>query len=407
MKLIWFVLILRMAHVIVRGYYGTLLKRLTEKNPLLQVLTGPRQVGKTTLVKQVLKDESIAGFYVTADQVTQGHDVWLETQWQRAVAAASETEKPFCLVVDEVQKIPQWSEIIKRLWDARNEDASQFNLLLLGSSRLLMQQGLSESLMGRFETLYLGHWDLAEMQEAFGVSTDDYIFFGASPGGAHLIHDPDRWYSFLQDAIVETSLSKDILQMTRIDKPALLRNMFDVGCAHSSRELSYSKILGQLDGAGNTTTLAHYLRLLGSAGLLSGLEKLDKSQIRRRASSPKLQVHNNALLLISEFKPFEQIRNDHTAWGRYAESAIGAYLLNKSHEKRFRLHYWRDGNYEVDYVISKGDKITGFEVKTGAKSKLSGLERFKQKFPGAKGLIVGSRGIPVEEFLRTSPENYL
>ncbi|NBP05850.1 MAG: ATP-binding protein [Bacteroidetes bacterium] len=366
-----------MAHVIVRGYYGTLLKRLTEKNPLLQVLTGPRQVGKTTLVKQVLQDESIAGFYVTADQVTQGHDVWLETQWQRAVAAASETEKPFCLVVDEVQKIPQWSEIIKRLWDARNEDASQFNLLLMGSSRLLMQQGLSESLMGRFETLYLGHWDLAEMQEAFGVSTDEYIFFGAYPGGAHLIHDPDRWYSFLQDAIVETSLSKDILQMTRIDKPALLRNMFDVGCAHSSRELSYSKILGQLDGAGNTTTLAHYLRLLGSAGLLSGLEKLDKSQIRRRASSPKLQVHNNAL------------------------------LLNKSHEKRFRLHYWRDGNYEVDYVISKGDKITGFEVKTGAKSKLSGLERFKQKFPGAKGLIVGSRGIPVEEFLRTSPENYL
>jgi predicted AAA+ superfamily ATPase len=219
--------------------------------------------------------------------------------------------------------------------------------------------------------------------------------------------DPERWLAFLQDAIIETSISKDVLQLTRIDKPALLRNLFDVGCSYSSRELSFNKVLGQLDGAGNTTTLAHYLKILGSAGLLSGLEKFEKNSIRRRASTPKYQVHNNALLLASAFKSFEEVHNDHTLWGKYTESAVGAHLLNKSRELRYHLHYWREGNSEVDYVIVKGDRAAGFEVKTGALSRISGLEKFKQKFPDAKTYLVGSRGIPVEEFLRANPLDYI
>ncbi len=396
-----------MGKQIVRPYYARLRDRLLVVNPLIQVLTGPRQVGKTTLVKQILNDEALSGIYITADQISGGHEAWLETNWEMALLAAKTENRPYCLVVDEVQKIPQWSELIKRIWDGRNPDAKGINLLLLGSSRLLLQQGLSESLMGRFETLYLGHWDFDEAKRAFGVDLDHYIYQGLYPGGAHLHSDPDRWLAFLQDSIVETSISKDVLQLTRIDKPALLRNLFDIGCSYSSRELSYTKILGQLDGAGNTTTLAHYLKLLGSAGLLSGLEKFEKTSIRRRASTPKFQVHNNALLLASGFKTFEQVRSDHTLWGKFTESAVGAHLLNKSRELRFHLHYWRDGLNEVDYVISRGDCIVGFEVKSGSLNKLAGLEKFKQKFPGAKTYIVGSRGIPVETFLRTSPVDFL
>lgn len=396
-----------MAQKIIRSFYSRLRNRLLEVNPLIQVLTGPRQVGKTTLVKQVLQDEALTGIYITADQVSAGHEDWLETNWQRALAVSKEDSRPYCLIVDEVQKIPQWSELIKRLWDSRDTEEKGINLLLLGSSRLLLQQGLTESLMGRFETLYLGHWDFDEAQRAFDVDIDHFIHQGLYPGAAHLHSDPERWYAFVQDAIIETSISKDVLQLTRIDKPALLRNLFDVGCSYSSRELSYNKVLGQLDGAGNTTTLAHYLKVLGSAGLLSGLEKFEKNSIRRRASTPKYQVHNNALLLASGFKSFEDVRHDHTLWGKYTESAVGAHLINKSRELRYHVHYWREGIHEVDYVISKGDKIAGFEVKSGSLSRLSGFEKFKQNFPDAKTYIVGSRGIPVEEFLRASPDSFL
>ena len=396
-----------MGEKIIRSFYSCLHKRLLEVNPLIQVLTGPRQVGKTTLVKQVLQDEALAGVYITADQITAGHEDWLETNWQRALAAAKDETRPYCLVVDEVQKIPQWSELIKRIWDGRDTDERGINLLLLGSSRLLLQQGLTESLMGRFETLYLGHWDFDEAQRAFDLDIDHFIYQGLYPGAAHLHSDPERWYAFVQDAIIETSISKDVLQLTRIDKPALLRNLFDVGCSYSSRELSYNKVLGQLDGAGNTTTLAHYLKVLGSAGLLSGLDKFEKNSLRRRASTPKYQVHNNALLLASGFKSFEDVRHDHTLWGKYTESAVGAHLINKSRDLRYHVHYWREGIHEVDYVITKGDKIAGFEVKSGSLGRLSGFEKFKQKFPDAKTYIVGSRGIPVEEFLRASPESYL
>ncbi len=396
-----------MGQKIIRSFYPRLKTRLLEVNPLIQVLTGPRQVGKTTLVKQVLQDGDLAGTYITADQTSGGLEDWLETNWQRALAAAKNETRPYTLVVDEVQKIPQWSELIKRIWDLREDDEKGVNLLLLGSSRLLLQQGLTESLMGRFETLYLGHWDFDEAQRAFDIDIDHFIYQGLYPGAAHLHGDPERWLAFVQDAIIETSISKDVLQLTRIDKPALLRNLFDVGCSYSSRELSYNKILGQLDGAGNTTTLAHYLKVLGSAGLLSGLEKFEKNSIRRRASTPKYQVHNNALLLASGFKSFDDVRHDHTLWGKYTESVVGAHLLNKSRELRYHLHYWREGNSEVDYVISKGDRIAGFEVKTGSLNRVSGLEKFKQKFPEAKTYIVGSRGIPVEEFLRANPLDYL
>lgn len=396
-----------MAQKIIRSFYSRLRNRLLEVNPLIQVLTGPRQVGKTTLVKQVLQDEALTGIYITADQVTAGHEDWLEANWQRALVVSKEDSRPYCLIVDEVQKIPQWSELIKRLWDSRDTEEKGINLLLLGSSRLLLQQGLTESLMGRFETLYLGHWDFEEAQRAFDIDIDHFIYHGLYPGAAHLHSDPERWYAFVQDAIIETSISKDVLQLTRIDKPALLRNLFDVGCSYSSRELSFNKVLGQLDGAGNTTTLAHYLKVLGSAGMLSGLEKFEKNSIRRRASTPKYQVHNNALLLASGFKSFEDVRHDHTLWGKYTESAVGAHLINKSRELRYHVHYWREGIHEVDYVISKGDKIAGFEVKSGSLSRLSGFEKFKQKFPDAKTYIVGSRGIPVEEFLRASPDSYL
>jgi len=385
-----------------RSMYGDLLKRLGEPRRFIQVLAGARQTGKTTLVRQVLKDIPGQGHYATADEPTLKDRNWIEEQWETGRQLVGKKAGPAVLVLDEIQKIPGWSETVKRLWDADAGAKLSLQVVILGSAPLLVQSGLSESLAGRFEIIRVPHWSFAEMRDAFSWSLDQYIYYGGYPGSAPLIGSPQRWRSYILDSLVETTISRDILLMRRVDKPALLRRLFELGCQYSGQVLSYNKMLGQLQDAGNTTTLAHYLELLKGAALLEGLGKYAGQKVRRRGSSPKFQVHNNALITSQWDLSFEEARKNGDAWGRLVESAVGMWLVNAAKGTQVAVHYWSAGDYEVDFVLVKGAKIVAIEVKsTSRRGKLSGMAAFANEFKAHRKLLVGADGIPIEEFITT------
>lgn len=365
---------------------------------------GPRQVGKSTLTGQVLQKLKLPFLSVSADAVPNTGDVWLEQQWEAARLQFQQSgSTDFILAIDEIQKISNWSEIAKKLWDEDTRKKRNIKVILLGSSRLLLQQGLTESLAGRFETTYLGHWSFAEMQKAFGFTPEQYVWFGGYPGAASLVRDEDRWKKYVNDALIETSISKDILMLTRVDKPALLRKLFELGCLYSGQILSYTKIVGQLQDAGNTTTLAHYLHLLDTAGLLAGIEKFTGEELRQRSSSPKFQVHNTALLTAQQAANLEEVQQQPDVWGRWVEASIGAHLVNHQLSEGYTVSYWRHRNDEIDFVLEKKGKVIGIEVKSGATQKAPGMDAFKKQHQPDKILLVGNSGISWPEFLKMNP----
>jgi predicted AAA+ superfamily ATPase len=381
---------------------------MNESRRFIQVLYGPRQVGKTTLVLQFLSKISVESVYETADTVMAADAGWLQTVWETArIKMKLSGAIELILVIDEIQKIDNWSETVKKLWDEDSRTGENIKVILLGSSSLLIQKGLTESLAGRFEKTYIGHWDFAEMQSAFGWNVSQYIYFGGYPGAASLVDDEKRWKSYIIDSLIETSISKDILMLTRVDKPALLKRVFEVGANYSGQILSYTKILGQLFDAGNTTTLSHYLSLLSNCGLLGGLEKYSGSIVKKRSSSPKFQVYNNALISAYLKSDYLQTYQLPDLWGRIAESAVGAHLLGKSISEKYKLYYWREGDYEVDFVIEYGDKLLALEVKSGFSTTNKGVSKFLSQYPSAKAIFVGAGGISIEEFLKTSPVDLL
>lgn len=383
-----------------RAVDGVLAARLAEPRRFIQVVSGPRQVGKTTSVTAVLAELTVPARYASADSPS-AHDVaWIRQEWEIARAEAS-AEGTCVLALDEVQKVAGWSDEVKALWDEDTRDGRDVRAVLLGSSPLLMQAGLTESLAGRFEVLHWTHWTLAECATAFGWDLDTFLFFGGYPGSAPLIDDVARWRSYVNESLIETSVSRDVLMMTRVDKPALLRRLFGLACEYSGQVLSYTKMLGQLTEAGNVTTLAHYLTLLDAAGLVTGLPKYAGSAVRRRASSPKLQVYNTALISALGSAQPAAARADAATWGRLVESAVGAYLLARRGQGGFEVMYWRQGDLEVDFVLGSADHLVALEVKTGAAEarKHRGMRAFLGKYPGARILQVGGDGFPLDRFL--------
>ena len=379
-------------------------KRVSEIRKFIQVLVGPRQVGKTTLIKQLIQKTDIPCHFVTADDLYAADTTWLKREWGNARLQMQQNDrKEILFIVDEVQKVLNWSETVKKEWD--NDSFSDINVkvILLGSSRLLIQKGLTESLAGRYELTNVTHWSFDEMHDAFGWSTEQFIYFGGYPGSAPLISDEDRWKDYIRESLVETTISKDILMMTRVDKPALLKRLFNIGCKYSSQILSLTKVQGELQESGNLTTLSGYLTLLKDAGLLSGLEKYAADIIRKRASKPKFQVHNNALLAASQNDSFDSIRKNPKEWGRFTESAVGAHLINSGVKYRFNVYYWNQGGYEVDYVIEKGNDIVALEVKSGKDSTNVGLSLFNDDFHPRGLYTIGTDGIPFEQFLSMNP----
>jgi hypothetical protein len=378
--------------------------RVNEPRRFIQVISGPRQVGKTTLITRLADRISFPVMYEAADAVPAGNTLWIEQVWEKArLRMKAENSEQYLLVLDEIQKIPNWSESVKKNWDRDTLGNINLKVVLLGSSRLLLRQGLTESLAGRFENITLGHWSFDEMHAAFGWDHDTYAWFGGYPGSAAIIADEERWKRYVSDSLIETCISKDILMLTRIDKPALLRNLFELGCNYSGQILSYTKMLGQLHDAGNTTTLSHYLDLLGEAGLLTGINKYSSSTLRTRTSSPKFQVCNNALVSSQSRLNYKEIKNDHAAWGRIVESAIGAYLANEAMKGIINLYYWRDRNDEVDFVIERGGNLIGVEVKSTFSRNKKGLIAFKKIFSQVRTITLDDQIFPWHEFIRIKP----
>lgn len=387
-----------------RVYYQVIKNRLQEPRKFIQVIYGPRQVGKTTLMKQVLNDLDMPCLFETADDIIGADNTWLRKSWDKARFLAKQNNgAEVVLVIDEIQKIHNWSETVKKEWDSDSFNDVQLKVAVLGSSSLLIRQGLTESLAGRFETIYIPHWSFVEMQEAFGLTLEQFVWFGGYPGPIHLSGDESRWKRYVRESLIETSVSKDVLMMTRVDKPALLRRLFEIGSSYSSQILSLTKIQAELMEKGNITTLSNYLGLLSSAGLLCGLEKYSGEIIRKRSSRPKFQVFNNALISSQSAYDFKQAIADSKLWGRVVESSVGAHLLNLSSELDYNLYYWNENSNEVDFVIEKGEKVVAIEVKSGKDSTNPGMAEFDLRFHPKSMYTVGTDGIPLEDFFRTNP----
>jgi hypothetical protein len=364
-------------------------------------------VGKTTLIQQVMESLNAPSHYASADEPLRDR-AWIEQQWDFCRLKAREGSKGALLVLDEVQKISGWPDIVKLLWDADTRSKTPLKVVILGSSPLLIQRGLSESLAGRFEIIRAPHWSFSEIREAFGLSLDEYIYYGAYPGAAALISEPERWRRYIVDSLIETTITRDILFMTRVDKPALLRALFHLGCQYSGQVLSYQKMVGQLQDAGNTVTLAHYLELLRGAGMLAGLSKYAAGQVRQRGSSPKLLALNTALMSAQSELDFREARQSPDFWGRLVESAVGAHLLNGSPEAGIEVGYWRERNLEVDFVLRKGKTLVALEVKSGRRRETpAGMDAFDKRFRPARKLLVGGQGIALSEFMSKPPVFWL
>jgi predicted AAA+ superfamily ATPase len=393
-----------------RKHVRILATRLQEPRRFIQVLMGPRQTGKTMIARQVREALPGETHYASADLPTLQARSWIEQQWEaaRAIARPSRNPAGAVLMLDEVHKITGWAQNVKALWDQDTDTGLSLRVVLLGSSPWAMQRGLAESLAGRFETIPVPHWSFPEMQTAFGWDVERYVRFGGFPGAAPLVEDPARWARYISDSLIETTVSRDILLMTRVDKPALLRRLFDLACAYSGQVLSYQKMVGQLQDAGNTTTLAHYLQLLSLAGIVCGLEKYSGQAVRPRSSSPKLQVFNTAFLTQRSPFHFADGQSDPQEWGRLVESCVGAHLVNARIESGIDVFYWRERGREVDFIIQSADRLAAIEVKSGRPRTASqGLDAFAAAFHPRKRLLVGEGGIPLRDFLSEAPAVWL
>ncbi|MCQ2072632.1 MAG: AAA family ATPase [Bacteroidaceae bacterium] len=377
-----------------------ILSRIDEPRGKLQVIVGPRQVGKTTLMGQVLEECMLPYDSYSADDVTGVSADWLAQVWETArMKMLVQGNIKRLLVIDEVQKISNWSETVKAEWDRDTREKRELIVVLLGSSRMLIEKGLTESLAGRFELIRLSHWTYMEMRDCFGWTLPQYIFFGGYPGAAAFIGNETRWRNYVKDSLVEPSISKDVLMDTRVLKPQLLRQLFEIGSSCSGELLSLTKVAAQLQDAGNVTTLAGYLHLLDECGLLCGLQKYAADNSRKYNSIPKFQVHNNALRNAwSELNYSEAVENP-KEWGRMAESAVGAYLVSQAQIADYKVYYWRENNDEVDFVLTRRDRKIAIEVKSGRRTVNAGLPKFKTLYNPYHAITVGSGGLSFEEFL--------
>ena len=399
----------------IRKQYHTLRERILEPRHFMQILAGPRQVGKSTLVGQVLDDISIPYTLEVADAVDPKDSDWIHRVWESARATMQiRKEQERLLVIDEVQKIDNWSEVVKREWDEDSRRRVNLKVVLLGSSRLLLKRGMTESLAGRFELIRLGHWSLQEMRDAFGVTLDQYIYFGGYPGPAGMIDKEKRWRKYIKDSLVAPAIEKDVIMTSNIYKPALMKQLFEVGCGYSAEILSLTKLMGQLQDAGNVTTLAAYLDILAECALLTGLQKYAHDDARKRGSVPKYQVYNNALLTAYKGHSFLADRTDTKLWGRWVESAIGTHILSMAEELDYKVYYWREpsrskdeSDKEVDFIIDNDGELTAIEVKSGHRGTNSGLPAFVETFHPKRAFIVGTGGVSLEDFLSCDIESLL
>ena len=400
-----------------RRQVAALTDRLRETPRRIVAVFGPRQTGKTTIIRQALVRCGMPFRYIAVDEpdpspgrrpgrsaprtdpfpAAMRDERWLVQCWETAREEAA-AGRGFVLALDEIQKVPRWSEVVKGLWDADRLADRPLRVVIAGSSPMTMQQGLNESLAGRFETMPVAQWSFPETAAAFGFDIDRYVFYGGYPGAAPHAGTPPEWRDYVRRSIADASVERDVLAMTRVDRPALLTRLFRLACRMSGQMVAYNKMLGQLRDAGNTTTLARYLDLLGRVGLVAGLARY-AGPLSDRAASPKLNVLDTSLMTAASGYTFEEAKADRTFWGRVVETAVGAHLVNTG-GIGLRVHYWRDDAHEVDFVIARGPKLAGVEVKTGRdRSSGRGLAAFQRRYEHARTVHVGPGGVSLADFL--------
>lgn len=383
-----------------RQQAAVLQSRIAEPRRFIQVIAGARQVGKSTMVKQVTQELTIPHLLATAEEAPDKDPAWISYVWQQARQSMRLNNYPeFLLVIDEIHKLDNWSEVVKAEWDTDTMRDLNLKVVLLGSSRLLIKDGLTESLAGRYELIEMEHWSFSEMREAFGMSAEQYIYYGGYPGAASLLEDEQRWRKYMKDAIIEPAITKDVLTTKRVLKPALLRQLFQLGCAYSGELLSFNKVLGQLQDAGNTSTLANYLQLLDESKLLCGLQQYAADDARKYKSVPKYQVYNSGLLSACNSLSFKDVYLSPAEWGKWVESAVGAYLANHADRLEYKVYYWRHDSDEVDFVLQRSRQLVAIEVKSGRRKMNQGLKLFQEQFHPTMDLVVGSEAMTIEQFL--------
>ena len=406
-----------------RPHVATLVERLREEPRRILAVFGPRQTGKTTLIRQALRRTGLPYRYIAVDEpeplspesleaaratdrtpASLRDEKWLAERWRQAREEAWKEGAivpdggGFVLVFDEVQKVPRWSEVVKGLWDEDRFHECPLRVVISGSSPLTLQRDLGESLAGRFEPLRSRQWSLPEMKTAFGFDLDWYVFFGGYPGAAPDIGRPERWRRFLRGAIMNPSVERDLLGMERVDQPALLTRLFRLCVRNSGRIVPYRQMLADLRDGGHTGTLSRYLNLLGRIGMVTGLERYD-GEFSLKPTSPKLNVLDVSLLTVESGYEFEQARADRSFWARLTKAAVGAHLANTA-EDWVRLHYWKEGVDEVDFVLACGPHLAAIQVDAdGSGDYRRGLDAFRVRFPVTREVVVGNGGVPLEGFL--------
>lgn len=384
-----------------RRHLNILKSRMAEPRRRMQIVMGPRQVGKSTLVGQFTEGISVPFDFFAADGVNRFDSSWIPNKWQQVrMRMDIHSEQEHILIIDEVQKIRGWSEQVKKEWDEDSRSHRNLKVILLGSSRLLLQKGLEESLEGRFETIKMGYWDWQEMHEAFGFSMDEYVYFGGFPGLAPDIQDEDRWRNLMEDSIISPILTRDILEIEEIRNPALLRQVFELACIESAKELSLTKMQGTMN-SGTVPTIKNYLDILNKSMIVQPLQNYSPSRVKEKQSVPKMQVFNNAFRNRFGTFSFDEARVDPAEWGRLVESAVGAHLANRAMTDDYELFYWRnERRQECDYVLRKGQALVAIEVKSGSVDKTVGFEKFKEQFADnvTAAFIVGPHALPLDDF---------
>lgn len=384
-----------------RRHLDILKSRMAEPRRRMQIVMGPRQVGKSTLVGQFTEGVSVPFDFFAADGVNRFDSSWIPNKWQQVrMRMDIHSEQEHILIIDEVQKIRGWSEQVKKEWDEDSRSHRNLKVILLGSSRLLLQKGLEESLEGRFETIKMGYWDWQEMHEAFGFSMDEYVYFGGFPGLAPDIQDEDRWRNLMEDSIISPILTRDILEIEEIRNPALLRQVFELACIESAKELSLTKMQGTMN-SGTVPTIKNYLDILNKSMIVQPLQNYSPSRVKEKQSVPKMQVFNNAFRNRFGTFSFDEARVDPAEWGRLVESAVGAHLANRAMTDDYELFYWRnERRQECDYVLRKGQALVAIEVKSGSVDKTVGFEKFKEQFADnvTAAFIVGPHALPLDDF---------
>ena len=384
-----------------RRHLDILKSRMAEPRRRMQIVMGPRQVGKSTLVGQFTEGVSVPFDFFAADGVNRFDSSWIPNKWQQVrMRMDIHSEQEHILIIDEVQKIRGWSEQVKKEWDEDSRSHRNLKVILLGSPRLLLQKGLEESLEGRFETIKMGYWDWQEMHEAFGFSMDEYVYFGGFPGLAPDIQDEDRWRNLMEDSIISPILTRDILEIEEIRNPALLRQVFELACIESAKELSLTKMQGTMN-SGTVPTIKNYLDILNKSMIVQALQNYSPSRVKEKQSVPKMQVFNNAFRNRFGTFSFDEARVDPAEWGRLVESAVGAHLANRAMTDDYELFYWRnERRQECDYVLRKGQALVAIEVKSGSVDKTVGFEKFKEQFADnvTAAFIVGPHALPLDDF---------